>query len=546
MPIVRSRTMITSAMLIDWIRALSEDIRFQTFSPGSITWVDSPSAFIDERYHEEGTVLVFGSEYEAARLDEGVPAIVICESFSDDPSLNRRGNTLVVKTHSPTRFVITSLQRKIRDIDRWEHDLDIISAERGSYQEMLTTSRDILGNLITISDSTYHLIACTPDAPIDDPLTNELIRNGFHGEHAMARFREANSFAKWTSQRKTQYSESGVTKYPTMNHVFTLDGSYFIQMVMTCSNVRFSQGLLDTFDILVSHIKTHIRRCRIPVSEAYAKGTGLLSDLIAGNAIPRNIVAHQAQDLGLSDKEGILLYAIKLKTVNMENLEYIARQINTALPNDYVVMRDRTCYVIAAVRDSAFETASEVESALSLLIDFSDAAIAVSGLLPEIKNLREGARQTSIALKYSSKSHPFPYDNLDWNDPFARFEYYLFDYLLFESEKDRSLLEFCLDTSILTRLKRNSSSKRYPDDVILRCYLRHERSASRTAKALGIHRNTVQSRVEDIIEREHLNLDSPNTRIGIIALFRLTDYLDSTKLSAASLSTDSRRPRLFP
>lgn len=546
MPIVRSRTMITSAMLIDWIRTLSEDIRFRTFSPGNITWVDSSSTFVDERCPEEGTVLVLGSEYEAARLDEGVPAVVICKSFADDPSLNQRGNTLVVKTQSPIQSVITSLQRKIRDIDRWEHELDIISAERGSYQEMLAASRDILGNLITISDSTYHLIACTPNVPTDDPLTNELIRNGFHGERAMARFREARSFAKWANQRKTQYSENGVTKYPTMNHVFTLDGSYFIQMVMTCNNVCFSQGLLDTFDILVSHIKAHIRRCRIPVSETYAKGTGLLSELISGNAIPRNIIAHQAQGLGLSDKEEILLYAIKLKTANMENLEYIARQVNAALPNDYVVMKDRICYVIAAVRGSAFEIASEVESALSLLIDFSDAVIAVSGLLPGIQNLREGARQTSIALEYSSKSHPFPYDNLDRNDPFARLENYLFDYLLFEGGKDRSFLEFCLDTSILARLKRNSSNKRYPDDVILRCYLRHERSASRTAEALGMHRNTVQSRVEDIIEREHLNLDSPSTRIGIIALFRLTDYLGSAKLPAASLSTDSRRPRLSP
>ena len=65
--------------------------------------------------------------------------------------------------------------------------LDRISAERGSYQEMLDISRDVLGNLITISDSTYRLLAYTPDMPTDDPITNELIEKGFHGERAVTR-----------------------------------------------------------------------------------------------------------------------------------------------------------------------------------------------------------------------------------------------------------------------------------------------------------------------------------------------------------------------
>lgn len=523
--------MTTPAMLIDWIQSLSREARCQSFSPGAIEWIEPlpPVAGEENVVFEKGAILVCEEDREIRNIREDIPIIVVCKKLSEAPLPEHRRNAIAAETNLSKQAFASALQKRIRTIDRWEHDLDRISAERGSYQEMLDISRDVLGNLVTMSDSTYRLIAYTPDMPIDDPITNELIEKGFHGERAIARFRETKALSRWAKQGKTHYSGNRITQYPSMNHVFKINGAYFVQMVMTCNNVPYSQGLLDTFDILASHIKAHIRRCQSYESETYAEGTELLSALLAGKTMPKDIIARQARSIGLSENGAVRLYAIKPKTADAENLGYLARRISSMLPDNPVVLRDGAAYLVVQARKSDGKADRTVRAALSALIDFSYVDAAISGPLPELQNLDKGARQIAIAFEYSAMLRSPEHDSLDKHDPFARFEDYLFDYLLFSEGKDYAFLEFCLNTSALARIKESTPRKNPSDGDILRCYLRHECSASRTADALGIHRNTVLNRIGSVTEREGLDLDSPKTRISLIALFHLSDFLESGK-----------------
>ena len=389
---------------------------------------------------------------------------------------------------------------------------------------MIDVSRDVLGNLITVTDSAYRLIAHTTGASTDDPVTNELIEKGFHGERALARFREEGAFSKWAKQRKTHYSECGISQYPSMNHVFTLNNAYFIQMVMTCTNVPYSQGLLNTFDILVSHIKAHIRRCQTSELKTYAKGTELLLDLIDGKSIPRKIVAQQAKGLGLTGKETSRLYAVRGKLKESENLEYLAGAINSALPGCFVLPKKDIVYIVACSEGDDGALRGEVESVLSSLVDFSCVDAAVSGTFSALSDLGMVAKQVAIAYKYGKGRPYLAQDRLDRPDPFFRFESSLFDYLLFEERRSIDFLKFCLRTSVLARIE--AGGQRSPSDaVIVRCYLKHECSPSLTAEALGIHRNTVLNRIGSIAKRGSIDFDDPKVRLNLIALFHLSDFL---------------------
>ena len=98
-------------------------------------------------------------------------------------------------------------------------------------------------------------------------------------------------------------------------------------------------------------------------------------------------------------------------------------------------------------------------------------------------------------------------------------------------------MQFCLDTSVIARIRENRRNMRPSDDEVLRCYLTHECSANQTAEALGVHRNTVLNRIGAMTEREGLDLDSPKTRIGLISLFHLSDLLESGKGRLGPAST---------
>lgn len=518
--------MVSLGMLLDWIRSLSDKVVSRRFYPEAIEWVDSLPSCADEWpvILTSGIVVVCDSVAEAEALDESVPAIVVCHLDSGDLETASRNNTLLVSSRYSKQTLASLLQRRILGIREWEHELDRISAEGGSYQEMIDASRDILGNLITVTDSTYRLIAHTTGMLTDDPVTSELIEKGFHGERALKRFREEGAFSKWTKQRKTHYSEHGISQYPSMNHVFTLNNAYFIQMVMTCTNVSYSQGLLNTFDILVSHVKAHIRRCQASESKTYAKGTELLLDLIAGKSLSRKVIAQQTRGLGLSGREKGRLYAVREKFKESENLEYLAGTINSALPGCFILSKKDIVYIVACSEGDDNVLQSDVESALSALVDFSCVDVAVSGMLPSLSDLGMTARQIAVAYQYGKGRPYLAHDRLDKYDPFFRFESSLFDYLLFEERRDADFLRFCLNTSVLARIE-EGSQKNPSDAAIVRCYLKHECSSSLTAEALGVHRNTILNRIGSIAKRGSIDFDDPKVRLNLIALFHLSDFL---------------------
>lgn len=522
--------MITAGMILDWCREISHAMSSKRFKPRTVRWLTLLPADPHEWNDilEPNIVMCSDDVRLIHQLDPSVTALLVCNdeaAFAAFSENIERENVLIVHSSLSAPTLAAKLQKHIRTISTWEHDLDRISANRGSYQLMLDLSSDILGNLVTMTDSAYRLIAHTSDKQTDDPITLELIRNGFHGERAVANFRKNGAYSEWTSQKKTRYTPNGYTKYPIMNYVFSVNGAYFIQMVMTCNTVPYSQGLLDTFNILVAHIKAHIRRCQILESTSYSKGTQFLSDLISGKRVPSRVITQQMHSLGMSGKEITRLYAIQEADDTAENLEYVAHQISAKIPSCFTIAQGNYVYLIACARDNQDGTWHAVEQTLLNSLDLAYVNIAVSGAFAKLQDIHWGVKQTEIAFRYGKQRPYLAHDRLDRDDPFFRFDNSLFDYLLFSDKRDIGFLRFCMDASVLARIDRDR--QKHPSDTeVLRSYLKHECSVSATAEALGVHRNTVLNRINTLSETEGIDFDDPKARINLTTLFHLSDLLE--------------------
>lgn len=518
--------MVTSGMLLDWIQPLSTDIINRHFEQKPIKWIVllPPRTSEWEAILESNTVFASDDPELLQSLNPTIAAMLVCKDAAALPSRFTRENTLIVQTELSKEAFAAVMQKRIRTIESWEHNLDRVSADRGSYQLMLDLSAGIFGNLITMTDSAYRLIGYTTSLTTDDPATLELIRNGFHGEHAVAIFRKNNMFSKWSAQTRTRYTAKGFTKHPIMNYVFTVNGAYFIQMVMTCDTVPYSQGLLDTFNILVAHIKAHIRRSQTFENARYSKGAQFLADLIGGKRVPARVISQQMRNLGMSGKEITRIYAIQNAGDNTENLEYVAHQISAKMPGCFAIPQENYVYLLACARDNQDGTWHAIEQTLINSLDFSFVNIAISGTFTNLQDIHWGVQQTEIAFKFGKGRPYLAHDRLDRDDPFFRFENSLFDYLLFSNERDIRFLQFCLDASVLARIDKDR--QKHPSDTeMLRSYLKHECNVSATAEALGVHRNTVLNRISSIAERERVDFDDPKVRINLTTLFHLSDLL---------------------
>lgn len=521
--------MATAGMLLDWIASLSSAVENHRFTTKSVKWV----ALLPQREDEWGDILephaviASGSMEALSKLDPSIATLLICENAESTYLETTRDNMIVAQTDLSPECFVAKLQKRIRRINEWEHNLDLVSANHCSYQVMLYLSEGILGNLITMTDSAYRLIAYTPNLQTDDEKTLELIHNGFHGERAIDTFRKNNLLAQWTSQTKTRYTPARYTKYPILNHVFTVNGAYFLQMVMTCNNVPYSQGLMDTFDILVSHINAHIRRASNSENANYSPGTQFLSDLVGGKHVPNRVIVQQMRSLGISDQEITRLYAIRGTSDGGENLEYVAHLISANIPSCYTVPQEDCVYLIACARSNNDGTWHTIEQALLNSLDLAYVNIAVSGTFKKLQDIHWGVKQTQIAFRYGKNRPYLAHDRLDRDDPFFRFENSLFDYLLFSEERDRTFLRFCLNSSPLAHLDKDRL--KFPTDAeMLRSYLKHECSVSMTAEALGVHRNTVLNRISTLSETEDIDFDDPKVRINLTTLFHLSDLLNKS------------------
>lgn len=523
----KEHPMITAGMLIDWIEPLAEKKQNRRFKPKAIRWISilPPHENEWEGLFEPNVLAASNNPESVLALNPATAALLVCEDIEALPESFDRENLLIVQTKLSLEAFVAQLQKRVCATYEWEHNLDRVSANRGTYQLMLDLSERILGNMITMTDSAYRLIAYTHNMATDDPLTLELIRNGFHGERAIAVFRKNGLFSQWTAQKKTRYTPNAYTKHPIMNYVFTVNGAYFIQMVMTCNTVPYSQGLLDTFNILVAHIKAHIRRISESDGNSYSQGTQFLSDLISGKHVPERVISQQLRSLGMSGKEVSRLYAIQNAGDNSENLEFVAHQISAKMPSCFAITKENYVYLIACAHDNQDGTWHMVEQTLLNSLDLAYVNVAVSGVFEKLQDIHWGVQQTEIAFRYSKGRPYLAHDRLDREDPFFRFENGLFDYLLFSEERDLDFLRFCLDTSVLAHI--DQDRQKHPTDTeVLRCYLKHECSVSVTAEALGVHRNTVLNRISALGETEGIDFDDPKVRINLTTLFHLADLLD--------------------
>lgn len=515
--------MVTVNMVVHWLRPVVREIRHGFFSQRTFDWVALPgvATLADE---EERTLLITQDARLVEGLEAEVPVILLARDISRIDADLRRRDTLIVETELTATELLFYLQGHIRRIEAWDHELEVISADHGTYQQMLEASEAILENMITMTDSTYRLIAHTPHMAVDDPVTMKLIEDGHHSEATIRCFSALRLFSEWTKQRKVHYTEHGVAAHPVMNYVFSRNGAYLFNIVMTCTNVPYSPGLEDMFGILISHIRDHIARTSSWDDSARMRDRGLFTELLEGKLLSKRLIAEQMKVLGITGDESVRLYAIRERANRCENLKYVTAELGEALPGCFVVAVGHLVYVVA-LSASGTGAWDDLEHALLAITGEFSVDIAASGPLRSLSDLKVGAMQADIAFRYGLIRARQITDMSESGDPIYRFENSLFDYLLFNGQHDVEFLRYCYETSCLHRMEKGRG-RPSSDFDILRFYLKHESSPKLTAQALGIHRNTVLNRINQIMDREGLDLSDAKVRINLIALYHLSDLLE--------------------
>ena len=476
-------------------------------------------------------------------------AVCVCESADVPEGFEDFSNrSMLVYTGSDADALFVELRDYFVMLANWVKEMMEIYQEGGSYTDYLAASEPVIGNFISVTDSAFRLLGYTPNVESDDPLCKKLVKLGYHDPEIVEAFNSANMLEEWlrSSNYLEVYDKSPVCNYPTVGHVFKYRQSYYVHAVMVCNNRKLTDGLCDLFTMLIRQLELHVDRMwerRAGFSQPHDR---LFAELLDDNhRLSLESMQDEARILGIPVTGCFQLCVIDLAeddTIRREDLAWkLADQLSgfkVTVYREHILVLRVTSQAQAA--HSALGTSFEFLT-YSFLTNYV-VRIGESNVFSRLDELDFAFDQAVIALEYGGCEKGTLYENYDVTvtesnglNPCYRFRDCFVNYLLYSSQKDSRLLNYCISHHPFVLLCNDDKANKATSAELLLTYIACNCKATLTAQRLHMHRNNVIYHIEQMKSRYGIDLNDASMRFEIVLLSRLIKSAHANKTKAGEL-----------
>lgn len=430
-------------------------------------------------------------------------------------------NIIAVNENIPIATLFSSVLDVFYKTINWQLDMQNAYIKNKPMQELLILSGPIIGNFISISDSSLTLLTYTPNIPTDDPVSNALIENGHHTEDAIRRFKDRNRFELWENTEEFLFDLEQITSpYPVVSRIFKYGGTYFTHVVMVCNNRAISPGLLDLFRILIENLAVYIDKDWQQKQEGSVVYDPLITNILDNTELPINAFIDKIEQLGMPIEANYCM----LKLLPMNNpgkpAGIIAQIVQVLLPDAKVVIYHHSLLIL--IHESGADIAEKVSLCQERLLSTMEDNGFCCGISPgfsNLKDIREAFSCATLALNYGRRLLNCQPVSV-YGGPFFKYEdYYLFMLL---AEKDNlGILTSGEPYQWLMSLRQYDEERNMDNYGLLYQYLVNERHAGNTANLLFMSRNNLVYRISRIKELLNIDLDDYLVRIKLLATYEM-------------------------
>ena len=222
--------------------------------------------------------------------------IALRDRMQDDEETPERMKNLIVLNCNADLFdLFTGLQRVFFRIFNWINTMNEYIIQNRTIQDMLVLSEPILGNFITISDSTL-----------------SLVEHGYHSEETISLFQSNNMPEHWATATDIYVNDSHVASpYTYASKVVRYNNAYFSHVIMICNNNPPTKGVLELFRMLIDHLMVFFERLWRGNSGPTHTYDGIIRNLIEDRDLSPEIIQTRAQYAGLPSKARFRLFTVR-------------------------------------------------------------------------------------------------------------------------------------------------------------------------------------------------------------------------------------------
>ena len=503
-------------LLIDYMGYLNPDVRLKARGG----WVKGiklmpETGRLDTRY------LYLAQNGTPGLADRGVPLVIVCRRGEE--AVGNIDDCIILHTDMPMVEVFNELLGTQNLIRSWEQDLELSISRREGVQRLLDISGRVFGNPTAVITTSFKTIAATWDFETDDLIFRELLELGYLTQESFTQLRGRGCFdpEMLTGEVQTLPPAEGQSA-PSIMAAVTHDGAVGFLVIMLCSNTKLSPGLEQLFGVFIDKLQYYLKPAVATGDYIKNQFDYFIVDIIEGRISTPQGIMERALVYPPAYTAEYNTVLIAHENTGAMYLEHAMQNLSAIFPNVRQILYNGNIIL----HPDLGEEASRREHFMSMLGDYLDAARAYAGISETVmglETLRTSYEQALTALNLGRQLRGIQRVEsfLSPDEPAARFfryrDYHVYDLLSGKRES----------TDCLSDIRRWDMEHGTDYYRILFVLLSLERSFTKAAEVLHMHRNNVIYHAKRISEQFHLDLEDPNVRLRLLMLYRAAEMTEA-------------------
>ena len=243
------------------------------------------------------------------------------------------------------------LQDRLVELTSWKYDMAEAMLSGAMFQEILDMSVDIVPNPIYVTDARYALVASVNTEGEKLPAFRELLDKGFLGKSTLRRLKQEGYISANAAPRAYQARLIASRKKDELpgesyvNHVFRVEGSFYLHVVMLCREKPLSPGLRYVFDVLCESLNHCVMKECYQLGGRTRPENDLVLALVRGEEVDSDILDAYAKSNGVGLQEHFQL--IQANNIGKVSMGMLLGMVEEIVPRGLMGQSGGSLYVLA-------------------------------------------------------------------------------------------------------------------------------------------------------------------------------------------------------
>ena len=503
---------------------------------------DSGYVWVELLTKETGFVskdTIYVTSYSAAKdilIPDGFLCVCLDEPAKFAADKKKHNSCLLIQSTERPHEIVSLIREYILGAQLWDKST-MEHVLKKELINLVTLGGEFIGNTILVYNDNFRLLAFYGVDPNDNQYYSNLIQSNLSRNDVENNFAEADlALTNWPDIITDGRKRRDLSSVKLIARTIFVENVARGQIYMVCRKENQTKGRMELFEHLFEKVLLFFEREAPSVQPSRNIETFLL-DLVEDRIKDPITVDIRAEYCGIQAEQLYCLFVIRFKYFykDIEAIQLL-KLLSSRLPGARLLSYDNSIIVINYYPEKTSRSQSDlwIDAIKDILKEYKT-EMGVSTPEDSIRNLSLSYRRAVLAIKYGRQVHKklseqqiygeqldiFRYGEYDI---YAYETYYIYHIIDLMTSENKTILESSVCMRALAKLYIFDQENKLDNLKLLYCYLVNERSATKTAAIMHMHRNNVLYRINKIEQLLEIDLNEYQYRFKFLLSYRMLDF----------------------